>query len=147
MTTLNTVNSLTLATAAASPPSVAIRSPRPALPSRRRTLWTNGAALNTLTLTNGGLEALSGNGGIINGVLATGAAATLLNIHVASGASLNLNAYTSVSMTGGLTKSDAGSLSIGKTSFLTGQYNLTQGTVTLAATADLGGVHQCAPWR
>ncbi len=84
-------------------------------------------ALNTLTITSGGIVA-NGTNAITNGSISAAAAA--LDFHVL-GTSLNVNSH--ILGSGGIVKSDAGLLTLSSQSYNTGPTSINDGTLQLGA--------------
>ena len=103
-------------------------------------------ALNTLTITSGGVVANSGNTGILAGSMTSGTAPLYFQV---LGSGTTLNANTQVLGSGGLVKSGAGTLVLGGTgrqSFNTGGTWVNAGTLRLGANnALLVGLGAAAP--
>lgn len=84
--------------------------------------------LQTLTLDSGGLLAFSGNSGIQGGILSTTSNRDVI-VHALG--DITINAVIA-NTTGGLTKAEAGTLTLGQRNYYTGSTSINQGTLKLA---------------
>lgn len=84
--------------------------------------------LQTLTLESGGLLAFTGNSGIQGGILQT---ASNRDVIVHALGDINISAVIA-NTSGGLTKTGAGTLTLGAQNFFTGGTSVNQGTLVLA---------------